>query len=91
MNRIRNGAADSARRLGGRRPSGGIGSVLVCVGDARRAHGRSVEVHAVGDDAVAPAEEAPGGPGGGLGDGDADVQAVHPPPPAERDGRERRW
>ena len=48
--------------------------------------GSVVEVDAVGDDAVAPAVEAPSGPGGGLGDGDAHVQAVHPAAPAERDG-----
>ena len=44
------------------------------------------ELDAVGHDPVAPAVEAPRGPGGGLGDGDAHVQVVHPPAPAERDG-----
>ena len=47
---------------------------------ARRGH-----VNPVGDDAVAPPVEAPRGPGGGLGDGDPRVQAVHPPAPAERE------
>ena len=46
------------------------------------------QVYSVGDDAVAPAVEAPSRPGGRLGDGDAGVQAVHPPTPAERDGRD---
>ena len=43
-------------------------------------------MHAVGDDPVAPTVEAARGPGGGLGDGDANVQAVHPAPPAEYNG-----
>jgi len=53
-----------------------------------RVAGRSAveQVDAVGDDAIAPAVEAPGGPGGCLGDGDAGVQAVHAPPAAERSG-----
>ncbi len=38
------------------------------------------EMHPVGHDPVAPAVEAPRGPGGGLGDGDPHVQVVHPPP-----------
>ncbi len=46
-------------------------------------HGVVGDVHAVGHDAVVPAIEAPGGPGGGLGDGDASVQVVHAPPRAE--------
>ena len=58
---------------------------------AQRQLGVAGDVHAVGDDAVAPAVEAPGGPGGGLGHGDAHVQAVHAPAPAERDGGDRRW
>ena len=40
----------------------------------RRQLGRHVD--AVGDDPVAAAVEAPAGPGGGLGDGDAHVQAL---------------
>ena len=55
------------------------------VGVERAVRGRRLaEVDAVGHDPVAPAVEAPRGPGGGLGDGDADVQAVHPPPRAEQ-------
>ncbi len=45
----------------------------------------AVELHAVGDHAVAPAVEAPRGPRGGLGDRDPHVQPVHPPRAAERD------
>ena len=45
---------------------------------------RLTELDPVGHDPVAPAVEAPRGPGGGLGDGDAHVQVVHPPPRAER-------
>ena len=43
------------------------------------------ELHAVGHDPVAPAVEAPRRPGGRLGDGDAHMQPVHPPAPAQRD------
>ena len=49
----------------------------------------STHVHAVGHDPVAPAVEAPRGPGGGLGDGDPHVQVVHPPARAERVARSR--
>ncbi len=44
-----------------------------------------LQVHAVGDDRVTAAEESPRGPRGRVGDGDADVQAVHAPRRAERD------
>ena len=47
-----------------------------------------LDVNAVRDDPVAPAVEAPGGPGCGLGDGDTGVQAVHPAASAERAGRD---
>ena len=70
-NRIRSGAASGAAGREG-------GSI------ERRA--RLTGVDAVGNDPVAPAVEAPGCPRGGLRDGDADVQAVHPPPAAEADG-----
>ena len=57
---------------------------------ASRELGLGGNAHAVGHDAVAPAVEAPRRPGGGLGDGDARVQAVHPPPAAERHRGDRR-
>ena len=44
----------------------------------------------VGDDPVVAAEEAPRGPRGGLGDGDADVQAVDAAA-GRRAGCRRRW
>ena len=44
---------------------------------------RRRDADAVGDHRVAPAVEAPRGPGGGLRDGDAPVQAVHPPAATE--------
>jgi len=59
-------------------PQGRGGSVLGSIGKSL------AEVDPVGHDPVAAAIEAPRGPGGGLGDGDADVQVVHPPPRAER-------
>ena len=54
------------------------------IGLAARAVLRLPEMHPVGHNPVAPAVEAPGGPGGRLGDGDAHVQVVHPPAGAER-------
>ena len=63
-------------------------SRLLVSSPLRRVHGRGCDlgqVHAVGDHVVAPAVEAPHRPGGGLGYGDAHVQAVHAPPAAERD------
>ena len=44
--------------------------------------GPGLDVHAVGDDAVAAAVEAPPGPGGRLGHRDPHAQAVQPPPGA---------
>ena len=52
-------------------------------GGARRRDSAGT-LDAVGDDVVAAAEEAARGPGGGLGDGDAAVQAAHPAPGAHR-------
>ncbi len=48
-----------------------------------------VDVHAVGDDSVVAAEEAPAGPGGRLGHGDPDVQAVEHAPRARACWRSR--
>ena len=54
------------------------------MGLCRHADAGRLEVHAVGHDPVAPAEETPRGPSGGLGDRDAGVQAVHVPARPER-------
>ncbi|CAA9467538.1 MAG: hypothetical protein AVDCRST_MAG13-170 [uncultured Solirubrobacteraceae bacterium] len=50
----------------------------------QRLGGRAGDVHAVGDDGVAAAVEAPARPRGRLGDGDPHPQAVQPAAGAER-------